>query len=71
MKREDIVNKVVGLKKQPKKGFTGCLLKTKVIANAVKMRPLNTELEDFKFKMSLMLTAEKMRPLNTELEDFK
>ena len=48
VKREDIVNKVVGLKKQPKKGFTGCLLKTKVIANAVKMRPLNTELEDFK-----------------------
>ena len=54
VKREDIVNKVVGLKKQLKKGLTGCLFKTKLIANAVKMRPLNTELEDFKFKMSLI-----------------
>ena len=60
VKREYIVNKVVGLKKQPKKGLTGCLFKTKVIANAVKMRPLNTELEDFKFKI---LTGVSKEPL--------
>ena len=60
VKCEDIVNKVIGLKKQPKKRLTVCLFKTKVIANAVKMRALNTELKDFKFKMLLMRAAEKM-----------
>ena len=38
-------------KRQPKKGLTCCLFKTKVIANAEKMRPLNTELEYFKFRI--------------------
>ena len=48
----------VGLKKQPKKGLTVCLFKTKVITNAVKMRPLNTELEDFKFKILIGVNKE-------------